>query len=134
MDLADALAHLAFNVLLHRNDADLALENLVHTAQTHQRAQLLKHRLLILIAQIAVLRDEISEKARVGRVHDRGEDALGLLGQQLAVLAEERVGLAQHCLGACAVPRRLFLADQLDLRLQKRLAGFSAAAHGCRPP
>ena len=127
LDLADALAHLAFNVLLHRNDADLALENLVHTAQTHQRAQLLKHRLLILIAQIAVLRDEISEKARVGRVHDRGEDALWLLGQQLAVLAEERVGLAQHRLGARAVPRRLFLADQLDLRLQKRLALPQAA-------
>ena len=130
LDLADAGADLALNVLLHRGHIDLAAQNFVHTLQSRQRTQLVENVLLVLIAQIELLGDEVGKIARVVRAEHGSIDFVGQLLRDLNVFGEIGIGLAEHRLGALAVAReRGLLIDKLRLRLQKRQSLLRRARH-----
>ena len=67
LNFSDAGADLAFNVLLHGGNFDLAAQNLVHALQSRQRAQLVEDILFVLIAQVELLGDKVSEIAGIVR-------------------------------------------------------------------
>ena len=122
LNLSHAGAHLTFNVLLHRDHIHLTGEDLIDAAQAVQRADLVEHGLLVLIAQADLLSDEIGQITGVGAAHDNADDLLRQLLRQFDIFAEVGVGLAEHGLCAVAAADQSGLLDQLNISLQKRLA------------
>ena len=105
---------------LHIQAQDLYLpaQQAVQPLQAAHRAQLLQHRLLVVVAHGDVLGDEVGDVTGVLAGQHVDEQVGGRLGGQVGVLLEHLIGGTDQGLGLGGVAPRLLLGDGPHLGLQ----------------
>ena len=118
--LGQFIPNLTLHLALIAQHIPLTGQKAVELPQPHHGGQLLQNRLLIVIPQGDVLRDEIRQIPRLLAVQRRGDHFLSHIACQLGVILKQTPCLPQERFGFRAMVHRLRLLRRLHLPLQIR--------------